>query len=520
MYALVILEGPDAGARFPLPEREPQLIGRSTEAVPLHDSSVSRRHAELTPDGEDWWIRDLESRNGTFLNETRILERTCLHAGDRVRCGDTVMQFVHLDETPDHGRVHTVEPAPGTVRLGPGPATPADRMPQLFALIEGDVLDPGSGLPLVCRLMHSEEAALLELPGPDDTEGPTTVRTAEGRIPRAPFELPPELLRATLGGRGPRTADMDPSRRIAAVCARRPDGGGVVLAVARSSAAEWTDSELELLSVCGTRFAISGQKREEVEDLDRLQRLAAMGEATAALSHAIRNIVQGLRGGTDAVQLALNRERIDLAREGWTILSRNLDRILALSLNMLAYSKDRELDLMLTDVGRLLSDAIELLRTSAERSRVEIDLALDEDVPPIALDPDALHQIVINLVRNAIDASPTGGRISVGTRYRTDPVRLVVDIEDQGPGVPAERRDRIFEPFFSTKGQRGTGLGLAVARKLTERHGGSLGLVDKSDPGALFRIVLPADRAATADPEKTRGPNPIQGGDLGIRFEA
>lgn len=517
---MIVVEGPDAGARFPLPEHEPQLIGRSTEAVPLHDTSVSRRHAELTPDAGRWWIRDLESRNGTHLNDERVVERSPLSAGDRIRCGDTILQIVHLDESAERGQLRALDPEKDAVRIRETPTVPTDRLLQLQAFLDPEHTDLERGLPIACRLVDADEVALLEVSSPGGDLGPAIVRSADGSTPGTPFDLPRELVRTVLDHDGPRVAEILGTRLIAAVCVRGHDDAGVVLAASRSIDREWTPIELEMLTMTATRFAVSRRSRDEALDQGRLERLAAMGEATAVLSHAIRNIVQGLRGGTDAVQLALSRERLDLAREGWGILSRNLDRILALSLNMLTYSKDRELDLMLTDAARLITDAIELLRTAAERARVELVLDLSEDVPPIALDPDAIHQIVVNLVRNAIDASPANGSVVIRSRYEPDPASLVLEVQDHGPGIPRERRERIFEPFFSTKGQRGTGLGLVVARKLAERHGGSLTLEDGEGPGAVFRVVIPADRATADDSEKTRGPNPIQGGELGIRFEA
>lgn len=520
MYALLVVEGPDAGARFPLPEREPQLIGRSTEAVPLHDASVSRRHAELTPDAGRWWLRDLESRNGTYLNDMPILERSPLTEGDRVRCGDTVMQLVHLDDPQEHGRIREPVVERDAVRILSSPSIPATRLRQLHALLGPTSGTPTVDLPLICRLVGADAAALVETHGSNGELGAATLRRVDQRSPDTAFDLPRTLVQATMRDGTPKIAVIDDSDSVAAIFVRTSDDGGVILAVSRTAESPWKTDELELLAVAATTIAMTHEQRREIEDLGQLQKLAAMGEATAALSHAVRNIVQGLRGGTDAVELALHRERLDLAREGWAILSRNLDRILALSLDMLAYSKDRELDLRSTDVGRLVTDAVDLLRTSAERSKVLLELDLSSNVPPVALDPDALHQIVINLVRNAIDATPPRGRVVIRSVYDPETPSLVVEVLDQGPGVPPERQERIFEPFFSTKGQRGTGLGLAVARKLAERHGGSLYLEGDPGSGARFRLVLPADREPDADPEKTRGPNPIQGGDLGVRFEA
>jgi pSer/pThr/pTyr-binding forkhead associated (FHA) protein len=100
MLALVVVRGPDRGRAFPLPEREPQLVGRSTEALDLTDQTISRRHAELTPDQGSWRIRDLGSRHGTFVNGARISGSVPITAGDRIRCGDSDFLVVREGQTP------------------------------------------------------------------------------------------------------------------------------------------------------------------------------------------------------------------------------------------------------------------------------------------------------------------------------------------------------------------------------------------------------------------------------------
>ena len=96
MRFLHVIEGPDSKTAFSLPDLEPQLIGRSTEALPITDPSVSRRHAEMTPDGTNWFIRDLESTNGTLVNNEAIEGRTLLHPGDRIRCGSSLFMTPSL----------------------------------------------------------------------------------------------------------------------------------------------------------------------------------------------------------------------------------------------------------------------------------------------------------------------------------------------------------------------------------------------------------------------------------------
>ena len=243
--------------------------------------------------------------------------------------------------------------------------------------------------------------------------------------------------------------------------------------------------------------------------------LAAVGQTVAWLSHSIKNILQGLRGGADAVELALNKGDLKLANEGWPILTRNLDRIYGLTLNMLAYSKQRELDIELAPLSRLVEEAAQLVGGLCDRKRVGLLLDLADDVPPIPLDPDAIHQALVNLLTNALEAAPPKtGVITVRTRYLPDRHEAQITVLDNGPGIPAERHDEVFEAFWSTKGQRGTGLGLAVTRKIIREHGGTVTLESDDGQGAAFTITLPSDRGKQESAEtKLPQPRPTEGFD-------
>ena len=347
MIELHVVAGPDAGRRHVLSDAEPQLVGRSTEALGSTDPSVSRRHAALTPSEGRWFVQDLRSTHGTWVNGQRAEARTELRPGDALRCGDTVME----------------------------------------------------------------------------------VRRS---VPDAP-------------GRAP---DADPDR------------------------------------------------------------LRAIGETVATISHSVKNILQGLRSGADAVELALRRGDLPLAREGWPIVARNLDRVSWLAMNMLAFAKDRPLEIEEVDLGAIVREACDLVRAGAERQRVRVEAAIDDPMPPAPVDANAVHQVVLNLLVNAVDAAAArGGRVQVRCRLDAGAARFVVEVEDDGPGVPAEVRGRMFEPFTSTKGQRGTGLGLAVARSLVVRHGGTLEHRDARPHGTVMTAAFPADRG-DPDSERTRGPQP------------
>jgi len=512
--------------RFPLPDREPQLIGRSTEAVPLHDDSVSRRHAELTPDEGRWWIRDLDSSNGTWINDRPVEDRTPLAPGDRIRCGDTVLVLARDEEAGSDGSIRAADPSRVRVQVLPE-STPAPvietRLLPLFELIhDPDIPDLPAGLARVtAQLLDADAAATIRLDEHGAVVTTPVVRDRDGRPPSAPFDLPRALVIATLDSDGPRVAIVEHGPTIAAMPLRAGGMPPAMLAVSRPADRPWQDADLELLTLIGRVAALLLATADRRTHASRTERLAAMGEAIAALSHSIKNILQGLRGGADAMELALDRENLGLAREGWQVMARNLDRILALSLNMLVYSKERGLDLESRTCRDVVSDVVGLVEAGARRRGVTIACDFDPTEPPILIDADALHQAMLNLVGNAIDAAEgeAGPTVRISTRFDPTGDRMRIDVADDGPGIPTDRRARIFEPFFSTKGQRGTGLGLAVARKLVHKHGGEIDLVEENRTGATFRVTLPASRDDEPDAAGTRGPRALPDGDLGVEFE-
>ena len=269
----------------------------------------------------------------------------------------------------------------------------------------------------------------------------------------------------------------------------------------------FTESQLSLLNAIALHTGLALTNADLVNSKMQTERLAAIGQTVAWLSHSIKNILQGLRGGADAVELALNKGNLKLAREGWPILTRNLDRIFGLTLNMLAYSKQRELELELTPLASLIDEAAQLLQGQCDRKRVGLLLDLAEDVPPIPLDPNAIHQVVMNLLTNALEAAPPKtGVITAATRFQPDTHMAEIRVSDNGPGISPARHEEVFEAFSSTKGQRGTGLGLAVTRKIVAEHGGTITLDSDVGRGATFIVTLPTDRSVlrSADTELPR----------------
>ncbi|HMN97091.1 MAG TPA: ATP-binding protein [Phycisphaerales bacterium] len=551
MHVLHVVEGPERGRTFRLPPDEPQLIGRSSEALPISDHAVSRRQAELTPDGGAWYLRDLESANGTFVNGTAIVGRVRLAPGDEIRCGSTVMRFA---SEPDR------EPPSPISLLGPdeidhavtshiGPDEPASaagsasggadalriagehlRVIYELTATTATALTAEELLPrvldMVFREFDPERGFILLAPEGSTRLLPAAVRyrtrprtVAEGEIPVSRTIVQHVLQRAegvlstnAMTDQRFRSGDSVQAYGIrTAICVPIRSGRRVLGVIhIDSSLADfrWAEPELRLLGHIGQHVGLALEGAAAVASMMQRERLAAMGDTVATLSHSIKNILQGLRGGADAVELSLARGDLEAAREGWPILSRNLDRILALTLNMLVWSKPRSLDIELVAVGPLLREVIELVQPHAQRRSVSIALDLDPAMPPIPLDLNAMHQALTNLVGNAIDAAPDRrGRVVIRARHDPASESAEIAVIDNGEGIPAEIRDRIFEPFVSSKGQRGTGLGLAVTRKIAEEHGGAVGVQSEPGRGSTFSIILPL-RLPEEEKGRTQAPRP------------
>lgn len=209
------------------------------------------------------------------------------------------------------------------------------------------------------------------------------------------------------------------------------------------------------------------------------QRLAALGEMSAVLAHEIRNPLASMKGHA---QLLV--EQIPESERGHAKASRlvtEIRRLERLTSDLLSFVRARGIE-------RSPVDPREPLRAAAEELGDAVDLQLDGAPSRWSLDAEAMRRALANLLQNAAQASPDG---SVPTAaVRAEGSRLVYAVGDRGPGVPPHERARIFEPFHTTK-TRGTGLGLAVTRRIVESHGGRIWVEDGPEGGALFRLELP-----------------------------
>lgn len=269
----------------------------------------------------------------------------------------------------------------------------------------------------------------------------------------------------------------------------------------------YAPEQLRLLTAIGLQAGMAIQNAELYQAQLQAERLAAVGETSAALSHSIKNILQALQGGADVVEMGLRGSNVIQAAKGWRIVHRNLAKIYALTMNLLAYSKQREPSLEMMNPKKLIDECLELVAQSANEKGVMVVGDIDEGHPAIGVDPSGMHQVIMNLLSNALDAvQPNEGLIRVECHYDEPSRQTTLEVIDNGAGIAPTMMKHMFELFHSTKGNRGTGLGLAVAKKIVEEHEGTITV--RSDPGegTTFTIKLPVYHSNLTDPSQTHGP--------------
>jgi len=219
--------------------------------------------------------------------------------------------------------------------------------------------------------------------------------------------------------------------------------------------------------------------------LQQSERLASIGEMSTYIAHEIRNPLFAISGFANQ----LLREAVaEKTREKLEIIvaeSRRLDGILK---SILTFARPVESAPGLADVNRIVRDTMDLMGMACEVQSIDPVLALTEDIPLVKADPELIKQCLINLVKNAVEAMPAGGTITVRTGLSTAHVTL--EVEDTGVGIPAEVRDKVFSPFFSTKG-KGSGLGLSMIKKVLDDLGGSVELTSIPGEGTHVALFLP-----------------------------
>ncbi|MGC4121672.1 MAG: GAF domain-containing protein [Myxococcales bacterium] len=282
---------------------------------------------------------------------------------------------------------------------------------------------------------------------------------------------------------------------------------------------EWTDAQVERARAVAGQMAVAVANARLYEDLKasyeklakaqaelvKRERLAALGELSAVVAHEVRNPLGVIFNSLRSLGRVLKPQGD--AKMLLDIVGEEADRLNRIVGDLLDFARPTEPALAPEPLGAVLESVVEASRGLAAASSVQVSLTTLAPLPKAPVDARMVRQAVLNLVINAVQAMPRGGAVSIGAHALLGcdgQVRAHIEVEDNGPGVPPELAERIFEPFFTTKAA-GTGLGLAVVRRIAEAHCGEVRLESKPGKGAKFTLVLPLAHAAAPDPSAASG---------------
>jgi signal transduction histidine kinase len=227
--------------------------------------------------------------------------------------------------------------------------------------------------------------------------------------------------------------------------------------------------------------------------LTQLERLAAAGQLAAQFAHEVGTPLNLISGHVQVLRAHAQDER---SIKRLNVVAGQIKRITQIVRSMLDSTRLPGLRLEKTDLNELLVKVTEAAQPTLAAHSVALHTALADELPPIEVDSDQLQQVFINLINNSLDAMPAGGALLISTRQARD--GILVEVADTGDGIAAEQIEMIFDPLFTTKTGRGTGLGLTVVKQIVTEHGGTVEVASRPGQGATFRIWIPLQAGASS----------------------
>ena len=252
----------------------------------------------------------------------------------------------------------------------------------------------------------------------------------------------------------------------------------------------FTEEDLTFLAHVGQEVATHLHNLRMLQEKIVSERMAAIGQTITGMAHNIKNILVLSQGGMEMMEKRLHDKKYESLDETWAVVHRGVDRINKLVQDMLDYSRARKIEKRKLNVNEFVEEMSLAFGEELAKRGVSCQLNFDEDCPPLMLDVDGLHKALANLILNSLEACAEGtGRIELGT-HMTEDGSLVLSVQDNAGGIPKEVLPRIFVPFFTTKGSRGSGLGLAMTKKIIEDMGGRIGVKSTEGVGTCFTIMF------------------------------
>jgi len=560
---LIIIKGPDFGRQFELTDACVGIGREASNSIRLHDTEASRRHAEFRRQTDGGYhLVDIGSANGTLVNN-KAAQDMALSSGDYIQIGQTIMAYDAgrpesnvSDKLAEHFRligkqdespseiIKTIGETEGS-RILSQPETAGSpwlktRLANLGVMYEtiqaiSHILDVDQLLyrilELIFKSIEADRGGILLCNTDANALEPRAVRYREGTNADEKIGISRTITEYVLHEKqGVLVADATCDERFSsgqsivrfgireAICVPmkgRHETLGVLYLDTQSTSKEvvargtptgkFTEDHLALAIAIGHQAAMAIEETRYHQAMVQAERLAAVGQTIAALSHHIKNILQGLRSGNELLKMGITDNDQEMLHKGWRILDKNQGKIYDLVLDMLNYSKERVPNVEPTNINQIVADVVELLKVRVMEQAVQLQLQLDPQLPQVQADPEGIHRAILNIFGNALDAVSDRQEPQVGIRTMVEPGDewLAIAVVDNGAGIPPEKLSDIFKPFVSSKGARGTGLGLPVSKKILQEHGGDITVKSKPGKGSQFTLRLPLKSPFAQDASHT-----------------
>jgi len=235
------------------------------------------------------------------------------------------------------------------------------------------------------------------------------------------------------------------------------------------------------------------------------KQLILLGETVAGMAHSIKNIMMGLEGGIYVVNKGIEAKNQAEIKDGWEMVLLNFDKISHIVKDILFCSKPREPNLQIVGPNEIARQVYDLFKETAASYHIELKLILEDTLGKAVIDPSGFHTVLSNLVSNALDACKLdiwkdSHVVEIRTLKGNDGA-TIIEVADNGVGIDKEIKNHLFEDFFSSKGDQGTGLGLMVTQKIVREHGGTITFRSRPGQGTTFSATFPQRDLPGEQPE-------------------
>lgn len=526
-----------------VPIRNPVVtLGRSSEAdVQVHDVLISRVHCKLEWDNGQWYIEDLSSTNGTWMVGRKVDKRVPLPMKTSIRIGNTLFELINIfaADTQSFSRpfvAYSIQPD----TLAPSTSIETDDKSQSLHLLKEEnqrlaaiykfqnmiaaVLDEKELYPkilsAVMNVITADTAYLLLYDLDSGKFAPVTGRNeigtledvdsncVRGSIVDFVRENRESVLSIDESDEKKRfkelagVPDVVTSTMCVPMLGKRQINGMIYMNLS-STTEKYTEDDLRLLTVIGHTAGMAVENSRLVEFNLKNERLVATGATAAGLSHYIKNILAGLDGSLNLLKMGIDEKDFAMAGEASSILRKNHRRLGNLVLDLLNLASEQRPEFEIYDLNLVIHDVVELLDPQLKQEGVNIHIDTKLQTPLFAeIDSKGIHRVLLNLISNAEEAilskkkdgagdNKKLGNIMVGAKFNDNMDYIIVTVSDDGVGLKKDEVDSMFDLFVTSKGTAGTGLGLAVSKRIVNSHEGNITATSDKGKGCTIAFSLP-----------------------------